>query len=100
MSNFLKGSEWRKWDLHVHTKNTNKNDQFKSSDFNEFCVKFFTEAILNDIKVIGITDYFSIENYKQVKKFQDMLNTKLFNRTSKKIKLNLIIFSIHKKKKK
>ena len=75
MSNFLKGSEWRKWDLHVHTKNTNKNDQFKSSDFNEFCVKFFTEAILNDIKVIGITDYFSIENYKQVKKFQDNIES-------------------------
>ena len=75
MSNFLKGSEWRKWDLHVHTKNTNKNDQFKSSDFNEFCVKFFTEAILHDIKVIGITDYFSIENYKQVKKFQDNIES-------------------------
>ena len=23
-----RGSEWNKWDLHVHTKYTNKNDQF------------------------------------------------------------------------
>jgi hypothetical protein len=27
MNNFFKkGSEWRKWDLHIHTKGTNKND--------------------------------------------------------------------------
>ena len=33
MENINRGSEWRKWDLHIHTKGTNKNDQFKSSDF-------------------------------------------------------------------
>jgi hypothetical protein len=33
MNNFFKkGSEWRKWDLHIHTKGTNKNDNFDSAD--------------------------------------------------------------------
>ena len=35
MRNFERGSEWRKWDLHIHTKDTNKNDNFTSSDFEE-----------------------------------------------------------------
>lgn len=64
-----RGSEWRKWDLHVHTKDTNKNDRFKSKDFDSFCVDFFKKAIEKDIKAIGITDYFSIENYIKVKQF-------------------------------
>ncbi len=66
---YEKGSEWRKWDLHVHTKGTLKNDQFKSVDFNAYCVEMFKKALEKDIVVIGITDYFSIENYKQVKEF-------------------------------
>jgi hypothetical protein len=40
MNNFFKkGSEWRKWDLHIHTKGTNKNDNFDSADFDSFCDK-------------------------------------------------------------
>ena len=33
-----RGSEWNKWDLHVHTKNPNKNDQFTSATFDDFCI--------------------------------------------------------------
>lgn len=69
MKNFKKGSEWRKWDLHVHTKGTNKNDNFTSQDFEKFCVVFFRKAIEKDIQAIGITDYFSIDNYRKVKEF-------------------------------
>lgn len=69
MSGFSCGSEWRRWDLHVHTKGTNKNDQFKSKDFEVFCEVLFRKAIDNDIAAIGITDYFSIDNYKKVKKY-------------------------------
>jgi ABC-type lipoprotein export system ATPase subunit len=66
---FERGSEWRKWDLHVHTKNTNKNDQFKSPTFEDFCNEMFKKVLENEIAVIGITDYFSIENYKKVGEF-------------------------------
>lgn len=58
-----RGSEWKRWDLHVHTKGTNKNDQFKSTSFEEFCKVMFRKALENEISAIGITDYFSIENY-------------------------------------
>ncbi len=69
MENFKRGSEWRKWDLHIHTKGTNKNDNFTSSDFDSFCVTLFKTALEKDIKAIGITDYFGIDNYKKVKEF-------------------------------
>lgn len=64
---FQRGAVWRKWDLHIHTKHTVKNDQFKKSkDFDDFCVGFFKEALRNDIKAIAITDYFNIDNYKKI----------------------------------
>ena len=70
MSNYFeRGSEWRKWDLHIHTKGTNKNDNFTSTDFDSFCVTLFKKALEKDIKAIGITDYFAIDNYKKVKNF-------------------------------
>lgn len=71
----IRGSEWRKWDLHIHTKGTSKNDQFTSADFNAFCVAMFKKAIKKDIKAIGITDYFCIKNYKQIIDFQNNINT-------------------------
>lgn len=64
-----KGSEWRRWDLHVHTKGTNKNDQFTSPDFETFCSTMFRKAIDCKIAAIGITDYFSVNNYKKVLDF-------------------------------
>ncbi|MDQ6956963.1 MAG: hypothetical protein Q9M21_07190 [Mariprofundaceae bacterium] len=71
---FERGSEWRKWDLHIHTKGTNKNDNFTSTDFNSFCVTLFKTALEKDIKAIGITDYFGIDNYKKVKGFVDNID--------------------------
>lgn len=68
-----RGSEWGRWDLHVHTKDTAKNDQFGNITFDEYCTELFKAALDNDIKVIGITDYFSIENYERVKEFQDKI---------------------------
>lgn len=63
------GSAWNKWDLHIHTKGTSKNDQFTSETFDEFCNAMFKKALEKQIAVIGITDYFSIENYKKVNDF-------------------------------
>lgn len=56
-----RGSEWRRWDLHIHTPGTALNDQFGSwSDFLTAVEAHPT------VKVIGITDYLSIENYSRV----------------------------------
>ena len=59
--NINKGSEWRKWDLHVHTPKTKLNNQYKSESnvWREFCEKIEK----SDVDVFGITDYFSLENY-------------------------------------
>lgn len=59
----IKGSEWRKWNFHVHTKGTNKNDQFASSTTEDFFYIFFKAASEYKIEAIGITDYFSIDRY-------------------------------------
>ena len=65
------GSEWRKWDLHVHTPNTKLSDNFKSTDGTDLWDKFCESLENSDIEVIGITDYFSAENYFTfIKKFK------------------------------
>lgn len=66
-----RGSEWGRWDLHVHTKGTAKNDNFGNISFDDYCIELFKKALQSNIKAIGITDYFSIENYKKVNKFQE-----------------------------
>jgi energy-coupling factor transporter ATP-binding protein EcfA2 len=58
----LEGSQWRRWDLHIHTPGTALNDQFKGWDS-------YLQAIRDssDVKVLGVTDYMSIANYSRVK---------------------------------
>src|SRR5690554_5037378 len=67
---YHKGSEWRKWDLHLHapSKYTNaKNDQYIGTNIEEKQANFISELkTVTDISVIGITDYFSLEGYKFV----------------------------------
>ena len=92
MNNFLRGSEWRRWDLHVHTKGTNKNDQFKSEDFETFCEVLFRKAIDNDIAAIGITDYFSIDNYKKIKDYLSKIDDETnFTESEKEQIKNILI---------
>lgn len=63
-----RGSEWRKWDLHVHTPGTAKNDNFgKSEDVWE---EYIDSLEKSDVAVFGITDYFSMDNYYKVLEYQ------------------------------
>ena len=63
-----RGSEWRKWDLHIHTPGTAKNDQYGDSE--DIWEEYIYALEKSDIAVFGITDYFSIENYYRVKQYQ------------------------------
>lgn len=63
---YPRGSEWRKWDLHVHTPYSALKNDF-GNNFDEYATNLLLKAIKNEISVIGITDYFSIEGYKQIK---------------------------------
>ncbi|PFO84728.1 TrlF family AAA-like ATPase [Bacillus cereus] len=60
------GSYWRKWDLHVHSPASVLNNQF-GDDWEKY---INTLENLNDISVVGITDYYSIEGYKKIKEYQ------------------------------
>lgn len=71
------GNFWRKWDLHIHTKGTNKNDQFSSETMDDFFHLFFTKAIENQISGIGITDYFSIDNYLKAIEYVENIDSKV-----------------------
>ncbi|MCT3944942.1 gamma-glutamylcyclotransferase [Elizabethkingia anophelis] len=62
-----KGSEWRKWDLHVHTPFSILNNGF-GNDWDVYVKKLFTKALENNVCAIGITDYFTIEGYKKLKR--------------------------------
>lgn len=58
MNRYPRGSEWRKWDLHVHVPGTKLNDGYEKTggvpDFDRFA-----EALeASDVAVFGITDYF------------------------------------------
>jgi energy-coupling factor transporter ATP-binding protein EcfA2 len=74
--NFPRGSEWRKWDLHVHTPLTKSNDSYVSSSGKDVWNKFCDEIEKSDVRVIGITDYFSFDNYFT---FIDKFRTKFPN---------------------
>ena len=57
-----RGSEWRKWDLHIHAPGTKLNDQFTTSDgdiWDKYCQLLHD----SDVKVYGIADYFSADGY-------------------------------------
>ena len=57
-----RGSEWRRWDLHVHTPDTALNDQFGSWD--EYLTAVESHP---DVVAMGVTDYMSITNYSTLK---------------------------------
>lgn len=73
----MRGSQWNKWNVHVHTKGTNKNDQFVSRDMDTFFEVFFKKAFENNVKAIGITDYFSVDNYIKAKQFVTLIHDKV-----------------------
>ena len=60
-----RGSEWRRWDLHIHTPDTVLNDQF--GDWDEYLDAIEAQ---NEVRVLGVTDYFTITNYSKLKEFK------------------------------
>ena len=65
-SKYPRGSEWRKWDLQVHTPFSALNNGY-GDDFEKYARSLFEKAVEKGIAVIGITDYFSVEGYKQLR---------------------------------
>lgn len=74
-----KGSEWRKWNFHVHTKGTKKNDQFSSPTIDDFFCEFFKKAVEFQISAIGITDYFSLDRYLDALEYKKSIKSKVLS---------------------
>jgi ABC-type lipoprotein export system ATPase subunit len=66
---YPRGSEWRRWDLHVHTPCSVLNNGF-DQDFEAYASTLFTTAVARGIAVVGVTDYFSADGYKRLKEIQ------------------------------
>ncbi len=72
-----KGSQWRRWDMHLHTPFTKKNDQFRVSEGEDKWGQFYKVIAdyvgdgsnpLTAISAVAITDYLSVDNYLKIKK--------------------------------
>lgn len=57
-SQWPRGVEWRKWDLHVHSPASHGF----TGDYNQFIIQLGNA----DCDVIGINDYFSVAGYREV----------------------------------
>ncbi|MBI2641274.1 hypothetical protein HYW87_01600, partial [Candidatus Roizmanbacteria bacterium] len=70
MSNFPypKGSEWRKWDMHVHTPFTKLSNKYTLANRGDVWTEFCDKIENSDVEVFGITDYFSVDNYFEFRK--------------------------------
>src|SRR5688500_10913553 len=76
-----KGSEWAKWDLHIHTPSSIHSNY--GGDTPQSWEKFITdlESLPPEFKAIGINDYLFLEGYKKVLEFKKagrLANIQLF----------------------
>ncbi|WP_052332236.1 hypothetical protein [Methanobrevibacter arboriphilus] len=70
-ANYERGSEWRKWDLHVHTPFSLVHN-YKSKNDDDVWERYIKdlEALPSEFKVLGINDYLFIDGYKRVLEYK------------------------------
>ena len=60
----VRGSVWRKWDLHVHTPDSLVHHYNGKNPWDEFLSAL--ESLPPEFKVIGINDYLFIDGYRRI----------------------------------
>ena len=90
-----KGAIWSKWDLHIHSPATIFNNNFEGHSMEDKWDRYINEIEkLEDVKVLGITDYYSIDGYlymiekKKEGKMIYRIKVKCFNKKGKTDKLS------------
>ena len=63
---YPRGSEWRRWDLHVHAPGTLLNNGF--ADCEEYLRAIEAQ---HQVRVLGVTDYLSLATYSTLKRYRD-----------------------------
>lgn len=58
INTFERGSEWRKWDMHLHSYFTYLNNNFSNISKDDYIQKI----VDSDIKVVGLTNYFNFKD--------------------------------------
>lgn len=66
MDLFLKGSEWRRWDLHIHSPETKLSNGYVLGDSHDVWDKFIEMLESSPVEAFGITDYYSCDNYFKI----------------------------------
>jgi hypothetical protein len=88
---YPKGSEWRKWDLHIHSPATLLNNQFVGTTPDEKWEKYVTQLErVQDVCALGITDYCSIDGYRKLKQFKDAGRLPKFDLIFPNVELRLL----------
>lgn len=67
---YSRGSEWRKWDLHIHTPKSIENNYGGDSDVIWDKYIDALERLPKEVSVIGITDYYFIDGYEKVMSYK------------------------------
>jgi len=65
-SRWPRGSEWRRWDLHVHTPESHLGTSFKGLSWGQYVTAVETAAAEAKISVLGVTDYMTIDGYEKL----------------------------------
>ncbi len=80
---YPRGSEWRMWDLHIHTPFSAPNNGF-GQDFDVYARTLLSRAVELGIAAIGVTDYFLIDGFARLravmqdsKKMADLLGDEM-----------------------
>lgn len=75
MSQFPQGSEWRRWDPHVHTPESALSNRFTTWD--DYINALEAEG--QGVSVLGITDYCTIDGYKKVLDYREQGRLQTFD---------------------
>ena len=82
---YHRGSEWRKWDLHIHAPLDKLNDGYKTGSGIDPLDKFCNEIENSEVQIFGITNYFSSDSFTA---FIDRFNKK-YPKSKKRFFFNL-----------
>ena len=64
-----RGSEWHRWEPHIHAPGTVLNDQFKAGDWDGYLKALESASPL--IEAIAITDYYTTALYEEVCRYKN-----------------------------
>src|SRR5438105_2822034 len=62
---YPRGSEWRKWDLHIHSPYSYES---KYASWDAFVTGLKQKAVEHGVEAVGISDYFTVDGYEKLLK--------------------------------